>query len=120
MMRIAEQVARKNNCRALVTGEAVGQVASQTLVNLDTINHAVDILILRPLVGADKHDAIAIAEKIGSYPLSCVQVPDSCTVFAPSSPSTATPRALAEAEECRIPEYPAQIEKIIEDIVTYA
>ena len=120
MMRIAEQVARKNNCRALVTGEAVGQVASQTLVNLDTINHAVDILILRPLVGADKHDAIAIAEKIGSYPLSCVQVPDSCTVFAPSSPSTATPRALAEAEECKIPEYPAQIEKIIEDIATYA
>ncbi len=120
MMRIAEKVARQTGCKALVTGEAVGQVASQTVVNLDTINHAVDLLILRPLIGADKRDAIETAEKIGSFPLSSVQVPDSCTVFAPGSPATAVPRALAEAEECKIPEYPAVLEKIIEDIVTYA
>ena len=120
MLRIAEKLARRTGCRALVTGEAVGQVASQTVVNLDTIGHAADILVLRPLIGADKHDAIAIAEKIGTFPLSSVPAPDSCTVFAPGSPSTAVPRALAEAEERKIPDYPVLIEKIADDIETFA
>lgn len=120
MLRIAEQVARRTECRALVTGEAVGQVASQTLVNMNTINRAVDMLVLRPLVGADKLETIRIAEMIGSYDLSNTQVPDSCSVFAPSSPATATPEALAEAEERKIPDYPQVLEKIIADIETVA
>ena len=120
MLRIAEQVARQTDCRALVTGEAVGQVASQTLVNMNTINRAIDMLVLRPLVGTDKLETIRIAEMIGSYDLSNTQVPDSCTVFAPSSPATATPESLAEAEERKIPDYPAVLEKIIADIETIA
>lgn len=120
MLRIAEQVARRSDCRALVTGEAVGQVASQTIANLNTINRAVTILVLRPLVGADKMEAIRIAEEIGTMELSSVQVPDSCTVFAPSSPSTAVPVGLAEAEELKIPDYGGVIEKIVSDIVTIA
>lgn len=120
MLRIAEQVARQTDCRALVTGEAVGQVASQTLVNMNTINRAIDMLVLRPLVGTDKLETIRIAEMIGSYDLSNTQVPDSCTVFAPSSPATATPESLAEAEERKIPDYPAILEKIIADIETIA
>lgn len=116
MFRIAEKIAHKTNCRALVTGEALGQVASQTVVNLDTINRATDMLVLRPLIGEDKLDTIAIAEKIGSMELSSVQVPDSCTVFSPSSPSTAVPAGLAEKEEEKIPEYA----KVIDDIVSAA
>lgn len=120
MLRISEQVARSTGCRALVTGEAVGQVASQTLVNMNTINRAIDMLVLRPLVGTDKLETIRIAEMIGSYDLSNTQVPDSCTVFAPASPATAMPEPVAEAEERKIPDYPAVLEKIIADIETIA
>ena len=120
MLRIAETVAQRTECKALVTGEAVGQVASQTLVNMNTINRAVTILVLRPLVGADKLDAIRVAEAIGTMELSNEQVPDSCTVFAPSSPATAVPLALAEAEELKIPDYAGVIEKIAADIETIA
>lgn len=116
MFRIAEAVARREDCRALVTGEALGQVASQTVANMDTINRAVDMLVLRPLVGADKLETIAVAERIGTMKLSSVQVPDSCTVFAPSSPATAVPVAIALKEEGKIPDYAGLLEKIIADI----
>ena len=116
MFRIAEAVARREDCRALVTGEALGQVASQTVANMDTINRAVDILVLRPLVGADKLETIAVAERIGTMKLSSVQVPDSCTVFAPSSPATAVPVSIALKEEAKIPDYAGLLEKIIADI----
>ena len=105
MIRIAERLAMQHRCRALVTGESLGQVASQTMVNLDTINHVADMMILRPLIGEDKLDTIAMAEKIGTMPLSQKQVPDSCTVFAPSSPATAVPRELAEKEELKMANY---------------
>ena len=116
MFRIAEAVARREDCKALVTGEALGQVASQTVDNMDTINRAIDMLVLRPLVGADKLEAIAIAEKIGSMKLSSIQVPDSCTVFAPSNPATAASVNLALQEEAKIPDYAGILEKIINDI----
>ena len=113
MFRIAEKLALKNNCKALVTGEALGQVASQTVVNLDTINRSTNMLVLRPLIGEDKLDTIAVAEKIGSMELSSVQVPDSCTVFSPSSPSTSVPAALAEKEETKIADYAQIIDNIV-------
>lgn len=116
MMRIAQSVALANNCKALATGEALGQVASQTLVNMDIINRAVDMLILRPVLGDDKLDTIAVAEKIGTMALSVVQVPDSCTVFAPASPATGADLAEVEKEECRITGYTAILEKIISNI----
>ena len=116
MFRIAEKIAFREDCKALVTGEALGQVASQTVANMDTINRAVDMLVLRPLVGADKLETIAIAEKINTMKLSSVQVPDSCTVFAPSSPATSAPVDLALKEEAKIPGYDAILEKIINDI----
>ncbi|MBO5645320.1 MAG: tRNA 4-thiouridine(8) synthase ThiI [Lentisphaeria bacterium] len=115
MFRIAEKIAEKTNCRALVTGESLGQVASQTVVNLDTINRSTTMLVLRPLIGEDKLDTIAIAEKIGSMELSSVQVPDSCTVFSPSSPSTSVPAALAAKEEEKIENYMQMIDQIVMD-----
>ncbi|MBE6388940.1 MAG: tRNA 4-thiouridine(8) synthase ThiI [Lentisphaerae bacterium] len=116
MFRIAEAVALREKCKALVTGEALGQVASQTVDNMDTINRSIDMLVLRPLVGADKLETIALAEKIGTMKLSSIQVPDSCTVFAPSSPATAATVDLALAEEAKIPDYAGILEKIINDI----
>lgn len=116
MFRIAEAVALRHDCKALVTGEALGQVASQTVANMDTINRAIDMLVLRPLVGADKLEAIAIAEKIGTMKQSSVQVPDSCTVFAPTNPATSMPPELALKEEAKIPDYTGILEKIINDI----
>ncbi len=116
MMRIAEAVAQQHNCRALATGEALGQVASQTLINLDVINRAVDILILRPIIGEDKLDTISTAEKIGTMELSSAQVPDSCSVFAPASPATAAPLVQVERQEARIPDYAGVLRQIIADI----
>ncbi len=116
MFRIAEAVALREDCKALVTGEALGQVASQTVANMDTINRAIDMLVLRPLVGADKLEAIAVAEKIGTMKQSSVQVPDSCTVFAPSNPATGVPVDLVLKEEAKIPDYAGILEKIINDI----
>lgn len=112
MFRVGQIIARRNRCFALLTGESLGQVASQTLVNMDTIGNAVDMLILRPLVGMDKLEAIRIAEKIGTFELSKEQVPDSCTVFAPDNPATSICRAAAEKEEAKIPNYLELIEKI--------
>ncbi len=118
MLRISERVAQNTGCHALVTGEAVGQVASQTVINMNTINRAIQTLVLRPLVGSDKLETIRIANEIGTLELSNAQVPDSCTVFAPSHPATAVPLPLAEADEQKIPNYPDVIEKIIADIVS--
>jgi thiamine biosynthesis protein ThiI len=91
-------------------------VASQTVVNMNTIDNAVNMLILRPLCGMDKLATIDIARKIGTFDLSAEQVPDSCTVFAPDKPSTRVPIADAEAEEARIPGYYEIIEKIVNEI----
>ncbi len=116
MFRIAAGVAARHKIGALLTGESLGQVASQTLVNMNTIDHAVDMLVLRPLCGQDKNETIRIAETIGTFELSKVQVPDSCTVFAPGSPSTRVSVAEAEAEEAKIPEYQAIIEQIVSEL----
>jgi thiamine biosynthesis protein ThiI len=99
MFRIADAIAQKNKLKALVTGESVGQVASQTIVNLSTINNAVDMLILRPLAGYDKEEVITISKRIDTFEISKEQVPDSCTVFAPNAPATAAPQRKIEIEE---------------------
>ena len=115
MFRIAERVALKNDLKALLTGEALGQVASQTVVNMGTINAATDMLVLRPLVGLDKNEVIKRAREIGTFDMSNVQVPDSCTVFAPKSPSTKVSLGLAHEEEKRIPDW----ENVLEQIISY-
>ncbi len=88
MMRIAERLARRWHARALVTGEVIGQVASQTLDNLTTIAAATDLEVLRPLVGMDKDEIVAEAERIGTYPISIIPDQDCCQLFTPRHPST--------------------------------
>ncbi len=86
MMRMAGRLARRRHARALITGESLGQVASQTLENLAAIEQAADMPVLRPLVTHDKTDTIALARRIGTYRISTLPAPDSCTVWLPRAP----------------------------------
>jgi thiamine biosynthesis protein ThiI len=88
MMRIAERLARAAGARALVTGEALAQVASQTLDNMAAIEAAVDIPILRPCLAHDKQETIAIARRIGTYDTSILPYDDCCSLFVPEHPET--------------------------------
>jgi len=102
MFRIAEAIAKRNGNSALATGEAVGQVASQTIANLSVINAATSMLVLRPLAGLDKEEIIKTARFIGTFDISTEQVPDSCTVFAPDSPATTSTIEKIEKEEAKL------------------
>lgn len=115
MLRIGEYIANKHHHFALLTGDSVGQVASQTIENMRTIDNSVEMLVLRPLVGMDKNEAIKIAERIGTMKLSSVQVPDSCTVFSPSQAATSSTVAQAEEEEAKIENYNEIIKAIAEN-----
>jgi thiamine biosynthesis protein ThiI len=88
MLRIAEQLARRWHAKALVTGEVIGQVASQTLENMSTIADATRLEILRPLVGMDKDEITTEAQRIGTYPISIIPDQDCCTLFTPKHPAT--------------------------------
>ncbi|MBI4526223.1 MAG: tRNA 4-thiouridine(8) synthase ThiI [Deltaproteobacteria bacterium] len=88
MLRIAEAIARKEKASALVTGESLGQVASQTLANLSVIEEASRLLILRPLVGMDKSEIIDQARKIGTFEISVIPDQDCCQLFVPRHPAT--------------------------------
>ncbi len=88
MMMIAQKIARENKCQALVTGESMGQVASQTLEGLTVTNNAVDIPVFRPLIGMDKLDIVKIAQRIGTYETSILPFEDCCTVFLPEKVMT--------------------------------
>lgn len=88
MMKIAERVARHNNCDMLITGENIGQVASQTVQVLVVTDNAVDIPVMRPLIAFDKVDIMEIAQKIGTFETSIQPFEDCCTVFLPKHPVT--------------------------------
>ena len=88
MMRIAEKLARINGCGAVVTGESLGQVASQTLESITSTNSVAHIPVFRPLIGFDKEEIIDIAHKIGTYETSILPYEDCCTIFLPKRPVT--------------------------------
>ena len=106
MTRLATVVAHHFEDQALVTGDNLGQVASQTLANLDVISRATPMLILRPLLTYDKLDIMSAAERIGTAALSLERVPDSCTVFAPENPATNAhlDAVLADEAKLQLPE----------------
>jgi thiamine biosynthesis protein ThiI len=99
MLRIAERLARERRARALVTGEVVGQVASQTLENLTTIAGATTMQVLRPLVGMDKDEITAEAARLGTLPISNIPDQDCCQLFTPRHPSTRARREDVERAE---------------------
>lgn len=99
MMRIAGEIARRNHALALVNGDSLGQVASQTLDNMVAIDGAATLPVFRPLVGDDKQEILAIAKRIGTYEISAEPFHDCCPVFLPRSPALrATPSELDHAE----------------------
>jgi thiamine biosynthesis protein ThiI len=88
MIRVAEKIARAERAKALVTGESLGQVASQTLENIAAIDEVATLPVLRPLIGSDKLEIIADAKRIGTYEISIVDHADCCTLFMPRTPET--------------------------------
>ncbi len=99
MLRVAARLARRLRCLALVTGESLNQVASQTLENMAAIDRVAHILVLRPLVGLDKLEIIAIAERAGTYETSILPHDDCCSFLQPQHPATRTTHdSCSEAE----------------------
>jgi thiamine biosynthesis protein ThiI len=88
MLRIAERIARMRHAQALVTGDVVGQVASQTLENLAVVGKVATMPLFRPLIGMDKEEIMAQAQVLGSYPISIIPDQDCCTLFTPRNPAT--------------------------------
>jgi tRNA uracil 4-sulfurtransferase len=88
MFSVAERIARIEGAEALVTGESLGQVASQTLENIAAVDETVSMPVLRPLIGSDKQEIIERAQQIGTYDISCQTAPDCCTLFMPRRPET--------------------------------
>ena len=88
MMKISEKVARLNNTEALITGESLGQVASQTMQALHVTNSVVDMPVFRPLIGMDKEEIVRISRNMGAFETSILPYEDCCTVFTPKHPTT--------------------------------
>lgn len=115
MMRIAQRIAQREGAKALVTGESIGQVASQTMDSLYVTNSVVQIPVFRPLIGMDKQEIMEKAMKIGTYETSILPYEDCCTVFVPKHPVTRPKLERIEASEMNL-DIDALVEKALEDI----
>lgn len=103
MFKVAEEIARREKAGALVTGESLGQVASQTLDNIRCTDAAVDRPIFRPLIGTDKLEIIREAERLGTFEISSQDAPDCCTLFMPRNPETHAKLPRVEEAEGQLP-----------------
>lgn len=112
MMRISEKIAKQRNCLALITGESLGQVASQTLPALAVTDCVVNIPTLRPLIGMDKEEIVAISRKIDTFDISIQPYEDCCTVFTPKHPKTRP-----TVQQCIDAESALDIEALVNDAV---
>lgn len=102
MYRLAEAIGRETGALGLVTGESLGQVASQTLENLSAVDATVSCPVYRPLIGLDKLEIVGLARRIGTYGTSVEDAPDCCSVFLPDAPATRARREALEHEETRL------------------
>lgn len=112
MMKLAQRLAYDNDYKALVTGESLGQVASQTLEGLTCTNSSVSLPVFRPLIGTDKIEIMELANQIGTYEKSIEPYEDSCSMFAPKHPVTKPKLEDVLKEEAKIPNY----DEILNDI----
>lgn len=120
MIRIAERIATIRNAKAIVTGDDLGQVASQTIESIFAINEVTTMPILRPLISFDKLDIMEIAHKIDTYDISILPYEDCCTVFVPKEPKTKPKVDECQYNESLIPDLDDMIWKVIQDTVTVA
>ncbi len=102
MMRIAEILAQKENCQGLVTGEAIGQVASQTMQSLEVTNEVCSLPVLRPLIAFDKQEIVDVSLKIGTYETSILPYEDCCTTFVAKHPVTKPSLNIIKRSESRL------------------
>ncbi|WP_101772410.1 tRNA uracil 4-sulfurtransferase ThiI [Peptostreptococcus faecalis] len=116
MMRIAEKIGESRYCDALITGESIGQVASQTMQGIVCTNDSVKMPVFRPLIAEDKIDIIKTAEKIGTYETSIIPETDCCALFSPKKPVTKPRLEKIEKSESKL-DVDALIEKAIEESV---
>jgi thiamine biosynthesis protein ThiI len=116
MMRIAEEIARRERAEALVTGESLGQVASQTLTNLAIIDAAATLPVFRPLIGDDKETIVNLAKDIGTFDISTVPFEDCCPLFMPTHPETRASLEDVQAAEARL-DVPALVKQAMEKVV---
>ncbi len=112
MMRIAEKLASNKGSAALITGESLGQVASQTLPAIGCTESVIEMPILRPLIGMDKHEIIKISRDIDTFDISIEPYEDCCTVFTPKHPKTKP-----TAEQCELAEAALDIEELVNEAV---
>ena len=103
MMAIAAKVAHRRGCGALITGESIGQVASQTMPAIGVTDIMADLPVFRPCIGLDKEEIVQIARKIGTFETSILPFEDCCTVFTPRHPRTRPELAKVEAQEQKLP-----------------
>ncbi len=102
MFRLAEKVAREMNAKCLITGESLGQVASQTIEGITSSNAVVSLPVLRPLIGFDKDEIVLVAKKIGTFETSVLPYEDCCTVFLPDFPAIKPKLSFIEEEEKKL------------------
>ena len=112
MMEIAERIGRDHGCQCLVTGENLGQVASQTMEAMGVTSAVVDLPVFCPLIGMDKEEIVTIARRIGTLETSILPYEDCCTVFTPRHPRTKPTRAQVEKAEAKL-DRPALIERAL-------
>ncbi|ABR30007.1 thiamine biosynthesis protein ThiI [Thermosipho melanesiensis] len=119
MMRIANKLSRKRHAKALITGENIAQVASQTLSNLASIEDASNVPVLRPLIGFEKIDIVEKAKEIGTYEISILPYIDSCVAFAPKNPATNSSVEILRDLESGLKELHDLEEKAYREIKSY-
>lgn len=117
MVRIAEALARQQGIAALVTGESLAQVASQTLENIAIVDSAAKMPILRPLIGSNKNDIVDIARQIGTFPVSIIPDQDCCSLFVPRHPVTKGSAKVVERLEKSLP-VEELVERAVEQVET--
>lgn len=115
MVRIAEEIARRQRALALVTGDVIGQVASQTIENIAAVDRAATLPVLRPLISHSKEEITAEARALGTYEISVLEDQDCCTLFTPRLPSTRTTAALVEDAEALL-DVPALVAMALEGV----
>lgn len=115
MMRIAEKIARESGAMALITGESIGQVASQTMESLVVTDNAVDMPVFRPCIGMDKEEIVTISKKIDTYETSILPYEDCCTIFVPKHPKTKPSVAEIQEAEKLLTDPEGMMEKAIQD-----
>ena len=114
MMQIAERIAVNNGAKALITGESIGQVASQTMESLAVTDNAVNIPVFRPCIGMDKEEIVQISKRIDAYETSILPYEDCCTVFTPKHPKTKPQISILEQAELNL-DVDALIERALEN-----